>query len=239
MGHFVACQDFHHLRGLLTEQEAHDLVDVMYRHRDNRFQIIAAQKPSDLGVKVVKVRGQHRFNFLRNRHEINLFRGNLVEAFEEKARCGGNGPAPSLRMAAAMVLSHELQHANQFIEHGSKDRTFYGTKHGRGFLEGRDVQIKYDKRPAEQDARRYVDENLDVIASVLGVEAPPRLLQVSGPDDHGDHGGELDEITALFEELSEVSVKDIAEELRASGINNPVNVGRVKERLKLLGVQIR
>lgn len=222
MGHRISfdgkfTKDF---RGLISEQEVRDVVDMFYKHDEGKFVFTAERGPNGQ-------RGEHDWNGLTRTHVINLSRDNITKGFNLKQRMGGNGPAPTLKMAVVMVLTHELQHANQIHDHGHGDRNFYGVRNTS--------RVRYNRRPCERDARRFVDDNIHVIAEFVGHQMPTRRSR--GPRNM-DQDNELLDIAAVLGENEKVTLKDILDELRSSGINNPKNVERMIGILLAQGIKV-
>jgi hypothetical protein len=207
-------RDFGDWRGLLSEEQVRDLIDMFYRWDDSNFVIVGKDRKKGR-------RGSHRYFSMGNQHIITLSRPTIERGFREKQRMGGNFPAPTLELAPLMVLTHELQHANQAKIHAGTEEFF--NKRG------------YNKRPCEREAREFVDKNLDVLADYLGLELPRRHLQEVAM---GNQDQELQDVAELFEECEEVAVADIVEELRQSGINNPKNVEQVSRILFERGIRV-
>lgn len=213
MGHSVVFAEFDDFK-LLTYQEVVDLIDTFYRWDDAEFRIVG--RDSHKGR-----RGSHIYNGLERVHVITLSRPNIEAGVRAGQRMGGNGRAPNARIGAAMVLTHELQHANQSKLH-SNNEIFYRTK-------------KYNKRPCEREARQFVDDNLATIAAVMGVDVPSVPKRRSAMEAQVDP---VQEVAELLGECEEVSVGDIVDELRRAGLVNPQNVARTRQLLQERGVRI-
>lgn len=212
----------------LRAQEIADLVDAFFRFSHVPGVAILLYGKTD-GTDL----GSHICSF--DAHRIRVSPKKILPQVSAKSRCGGNKAAPNLRTGIAMVLCHELTHANQYHEHASADRhqdgKFYGV-----MASGRPIPFKhYMGRPCEVEARRTVDENMDVIHALLGKEV--RRETVAGPKD--DPMAEILGIVDGFSELKEVSVSDIRDELRLSNLNNPLNVQAAAEMLRKRGVRVR
>lgn len=197
----------------LTKTEVKDLVDVLFRTGDGSFIIHGymrvGEKPTIRGLCVSD-------NFF-GQVEIYLAPDRIVKSYHEGRPVGGNRPALSPKMAVAAVLAHELQHANQYKVHSSTHSSFFGKK-----------RSKYRARASEREARNFADENVEVIAQVLGVELPKKKSEPVQVDT-------IEMVAQLLADVGDVEVVDIVEELRGIGMNNAANVARVKELLILSG----
>lgn len=213
MAHIVTFEDFGGFQ-LLSQQDVIDLIDLFYRWGDARFHVIGHDKHPNR-------RGSHIYNGMTRTHVITLSRNNIEDGVRSAGRMGGNTKAPDSRAGAAMVLAHELQHANQSQLH-THNEVFYTVK-------------RYNRRPCERDARSFVDDNMDVIMDFLGRERPVAVKRASAMESLVNPVGE---VTDLLGECEEVSVEDIGDELRRMGANNPKNVLSVKKALSDRGVRI-
>lgn len=219
MANTVRVWNYNPNRGLISEQEIRDLVDVLFRG-DRSFHIHGVMhesraKPRPNGRKTL---GLHMFDVMTGEHDIYLDPSGIIETFEQGRPTGGNRIAPTPEMAMGMVLAHELQHANQTIVHSSHPAAFYGHKRSR-----------YRTRACEREARMFADDSVPLIAGVLGVEILKEQLVEVPPD-------ELEFIADCLAETDEIVTADIVEELRHSGLNNAVNVSRIKVLLEDRGV---
>lgn len=208
--------------GLLSEQEIRDLVDVLFRG-GRSFYVYGSMheskaKPGPSGRKTL---GLHMFHTITDEHEIYLDPIGIIETFEMSRPTGGNRIAPTPEMAMGMVLAHEIQHANQTIVHSTHPTAFYGRKRSR-----------YRTRACEREARMFADDSVPLIAGVLGVEMQKEQLVEVPPD-------ELELLADCLAEADEITTVDIVEELRQSGLNNAVNVFKVKALLEDRGVLLR
>lgn len=216
MRHLVTFDSTQDVEEHVSRAEMHDLIDMFYRWSDSSFRIVGSKRTR-------KTRGVHRFDPLARTHVIEISIPAVVWSFENGKRVGGNRPAQSLRSGVVMVLVHELQHANQSQQHSSSE-TFWR-------------QRGYTGRPCETDARRFVDEHMDMIDAFLGqTHRIPSVSPVRGSI--VDHGRQIDEITDVLGALQSVSVKDIVHELRLSGVNNARNVRLVSNRLSDKGITL-
>lgn len=198
----------------ITTQEIKDIVDVMYRWSDASFLIEISGKKGKGGV-----RGLHQLNSINNAHMITLFVNNIISSVDRKRRVGGNFPAKDIRTGIAMVLTHEVQHANQARLHGSNE-IFYTKK-------------VYASRPCEVEARNFVDENMHIINSVLCTTNHSAHLHKG---EHIPLADEIKDVAALFECCDDVSIGDIVCELRNSGINNAKNLQSIVKSLNDNGI---
>lgn len=197
----------------LHESEIRDLIDIFYRWTPGKFLIDV--KDTDRG----KLRGSHR-NTLGS-HVITLFPRVIADHVMKGLNVGGNSKASSSRLGEAMVLVHEIQHANQTGTHGSRKQIFFNA---RGYL----------GRPCERDARGFVDENRSMILNYFQepVEAPSVGLDTDDEDLQGDP---LQMVADDLGELQMVVMGDIIRKLRSVGINNAANVQTVRKILIGMG----
>lgn len=217
MGHII--QFIHVGRKILDDREVVDLIDFFYRWNDTRFEVVWERDDASNRHR----RGCHIYEHQRRTHVIKLNAQCIIRACNSGQRLGGNGTAPggSPRAGAGMVVTHELQHANQAGQHLATEK----------FYTHRD----YNTRPCEREARAFVDSNL---RQVLTLVAPELLrVQPAGGVVCADLDG-VEEVVEVLGELSEVTTADIRTELRLSGINNPINLGRVIHMLTERGVKI-
>lgn len=179
-----------------------------------------------------RARGEHKIA-LDGTHIVCLDRAKIAESYSKDQPMGGNRRARSPKMAAAMVFVHELQHANQSISHDASENFFQSGRRGWGCNSWR----SYVRRPCERDARAFVDDHYDAIAEFAGVSV--LSSDDRRPTDKGEHRDELRSVAESFEGARDVTVRDIAAELRASGMNNAKNVERVVLLLAERGVSVR
>ncbi len=134
---------------ILSEQEIQDLADVF--SRDENMDLTVR---GDMPPKRKSLRGLHSFDSTTKKHVIFLSKEEITRAFKERSRCGGNSVPKSLKMAAAMVMVHELEHGNQVVSHGLNEK-FY-------------THRNYMSRPCERGARSFVDDNMKIIEAIIG-----------------------------------------------------------------------
>ena len=201
---------------VLDRYEVEDLIELLYRWGDSKFNIIFEQKDKKSGV-----RGRAVWHSFENIHEVTLFVDTITKHFHEGKRLGGNQPAKTLKAAFAMVLAHELQHCNQKILHKNVDSAFY-TGH------------RYINLACEREARGFVDERLNEIHAYFGIENQSRSVNISQNDDE-----ELSRVIDLLGECEFITTTDINDELRASKIMNPNNFMTIKNALVERGIEIR
>lgn len=211
---------------VLSEDEVRDFIEMFYRWEDSKFLICRDEKER-------KFRGQHSQDW-SGTHIITLVEKNIKRDFDAKKRTGGNFVAPSLKIAAGMVLAHELQHANQTKLH-KHETTFYG-KAGGMTPTGKPRMKQYWGRACEREAREFVDNKMPEICAYFQTPWEGRGGPTIG--NHGDANREAAAVAELLQECSEVTMEDVKEELRASKILNPRNVIFVVEELKRNGVDI-
>lgn len=197
---------------ILTQNEVMDLIQLFYRWDDATFLIKQDENERSF-------RGQHQMT-MGNIHNITLVKKNIEKDFKTGLRIGCNHTAPTLKVAAAMVLVHELQHANQTKFHKQSETAFY-----------RDH--RYWDRACEREARAYVDEHLNEICAYFSVPPPMRRKQFG----HGVGQEEVLAVADLLCECSDVTMEDIKEELRASKVLTPGNVKIVLDIMKSRGFE--
>ena len=201
---------------VFTRDDVRDIIELFYRY-DGNFRIVGSIKQKK--GKKRKMAGEHVFDPLMNEHVVSLSREVIEMTLKWKLRLGGNGVPENMKMAVAMVLTHEIQHANQTRTHDA-DEKFYKTR-------------VYNKRPCERDARSFVDKNMSILSEFIGCKK-----QGLERNKHLRAAEEVPDIISLFDGFDRVSIHDIKEELRISGIDNPKNVERVVKDLKEKGVDI-
>jgi hypothetical protein len=193
-GHVIVFEDFSSF-DLTNKSTITDFINLFFRWNDSKFIITHDRKHP-------KRRGSHIFIPITKLHEISLSKKNIEKDFNKNTRLGGNICAPTLEVGAIMVLTHEIQHANQTMFH----------HHQKSFYKG-----KYDKKSCEVDARRFVDENFDIILEYFGLSKSTN---------------ELKEIADCLNLSDEISVEDIKLELKLSGLLNEQNIKIVQNFLK-------
>lgn len=204
---------------ILTEPEVTDLIEMFYRWGDSTFVIGCADRADFMG--------EHSGH--AGDHVITLCRSSIEHEFEAKKRVGGNLPAPNLRIAAACVLAHELQHANQTKIHRLKGK-FFGHLGGRDKL-GRTKMQRYWHRACERDARQFVDERMPEICAYF--DAPFQTMRNGGAvvaKEWTDGGPQR--VAALLREGGRATMDDIREALRAEGVLSPAAVAEVVALLR-------
>jgi hypothetical protein len=216
MANTVNLDDYEPHVGLLSKTQVKDLVDVLFRG-DRTFHIHTQMHESRRSRPTL---GLHMYSPFFDQHDIYLAPRKIRECFEAGRSAAGNRAAPDLRIAMGMVLAHELQHANQSIVHSTHPDSFYGKKRSR-----------YRMRPCEREARQFADDSIPIIAGVLGIELKKEYL-IEVPSD------ELNEVAECLAEADEITVPDIVEELRQSGLNNIVNIQKVRALLEGWDVRV-
>ena len=230
MGHSISFADqrgntLYH-GAILNEGEIMDIVELFYRWGDAKFRLLTNEKEK-------KFRGQHHMGW-DGVHEITLCEKNIKRDFDRKHRVGGNFAAPTLKCAAAMVLVHELQHANQTKLHKHQS-SFYGNMGGET-ANGRTRMKHYWGRACEREAREYVDNNMAEICAYF--QAPWQGGRTTTMVSTKESIGEAQAVAELLQECPQVTLEDVKDELRASKILNPANVRLVIDFLKKNGKDI-
>jgi hypothetical protein len=223
-GHRFVFEGLDKAHGAVTEQMLREFVQLYYRWEDTTFRIVIAENPSEMRkihcdprIKNT-IRGESRYNYVAREHTITLVRSNIEKDFMAGAVMGGDNFSPqTLSMAYAMVLVHEIQHANQYKVHSSKER-FWNSR-------------TYRDRACEREARQKVDESINEIAAYFGAQPVRRHKQ------HVENGlEELEDVVGLLLECDTITIDDVRDELRMSKILNPKNVQIVMQMLKNEGV---
>lgn len=219
MAHRVQFEEWAEARRLISEEEVRALVDLLFRGEDASFTLHGCLPPGTSRAHRSGLGGRHTLE-MDGVHTIHLVPENVRRRASRGGPIGGNRRIGDPRLAMGLVLAHELQHANQTL-----------IKHGDGFY-GKPFQT-YQGRAAEREARQFADDNLDVVAGVLKIELPREGFVADATE------ADLDDLAECFCDLDSVHVRDIADELRADGMNNPENVRKVRERLEAMGVSIQ
>lgn len=217
MANHILLDNYMAQHGRLLSGQVKDLIDVLFRGDDRTVRIHSYMHESRLRKPTL---GLHMYSPFFREHDIYLAPEKIKSCFEEGRSPAGNKKAPDLKIAVGMVLAHELMHANQAIIHTGHPESFYGKKRSR-----------YRMRPCEREARAFADESIPVIAGVLGIELKKEQL-VDVPED------EVQLVAECLAETDEVSIQDIVEELRQSGLNNIVNLQKVKTLLESWDVSV-
>ena len=215
---------------LLTPEVICDFIDMFYNYDTDKQTkwIISLDEKADFN-------GQHWYNPNVKEHHVVFCEKNIRKHFEKGRRdFGGNVKVPNLTVntAAALVLAHELQHANQSKLHKGNE-LFYGYLGGFN-SQGRPRMKNYKGRACERDAREFVDAHLNEIFAYFNLPPPRRnkVLVVNDSD-------ELADVANILCECPEISMDDVRNELRASNILNPKNVQRLLEILHDRGVEFK
>jgi len=209
MSNNIKFSDFDEHEVGLTKTEVKDLVDVLYRGTDGIFTIhgemLKGEKKTVRGLCVMDV----FFGVI----DIYIAPDRIAKSFAKGISIGGNKPALSYKTAVAAVLAHELQHANQYLVHDVKSSAFFGK-----------TRSKYRARASEREARNFADENASIIAEVIGIHVSKPEVKDIAPD-------ELIQVAESLSGTNGITMSDIVEELRLSGLNNAVNFTIVKNIL--------
>lgn len=219
MAHSLIFNGFHDF--ILSEDEIEDIVEMFYRWDDATFVFERDEQEK-------KFRGQHQSGFA-GRHFITLSKKNIIRDFTAGKPIGSNYIAPTLKIAAAMVIAHELQHANQDKFHKG-EKGFYGHKNGTTPT-GRERKQQYWNRACEREARSFVEEHMTEICAYFAVPYQNGRI-VGGVVAKADANREALAVAELLREGSTITMDDIKEELRISKILTPTNVKIVIDELK-------
>jgi hypothetical protein len=220
---FEGMEDF-----ALSESEIKDIVEMFYRWEDSKF-VFDQDKMAKR-----TYRGQHVCMW-DGTHKISFSMKNIEKDFKNKQRIACNMPAPTLKVAAAMVLAHELQHANQEKLHKG-EMGFYGRMQGTT-KNGNPRMKQYWGRACEREARAFVEEHLNEICAYFA--APFQMRRKAATiGDNGSENREVSAVAALLKECPQVTMDDVRDELRASKILTPANVQAVLGILRKAKVNI-
>lgn len=210
------------MRSLLSENDVRDILEMFFRSPSGMFRIVGS-----LPKVRPTVRGQHTYYPSSELHEIYLSRNVIERAFSQQSAMGGNFKLPTLRMAAVCVLVHEIQHANQAVVHG-----------GKSTINRRVPFRRYMTRPCEMDARSFVDEHMEEIAAFCDYDLS-QFKPERGEHEEGEISQEIQEIFDVLSLCEEgVSIRDLTEELRSSGINTPGNIRTLQNLLEDQGITV-
>lgn len=219
MAHKIVFHDFQDFT-LLTQAQVRDMIEMFYRGGDTNFVIVAANpsKSSQLA--------NAAYEAFSNTHTITISEKRIRKHCTD-GYAGGDLPAPDIKTAAASILVHELQHANQNLLHKGNG-LFYGNLGGTN-AKGQPRMKHYRGRACEREARAYADEKMNEICAYFGHPPVARRAE-NRTEDHA----ELDAVIDLLAEIDNPTMNDIKDELRASGLLRPNNVMIVKKELSLL-----
>jgi hypothetical protein len=181
----------------LTKEEVQDIVDLLFRGDAPFFIYGVMAKDAKKGT-----RGRHEF--LGNCHVVHLDGRAIVQDVSEGLPVGGTIYVPDPRLGTAMVLAHEVQHANQHLDHARADKSFWGNKRSR-----------YMNRASERDARMFADQNMRVLAEILGI---PLQREQENFETVGRALKPLWEILTETDEI--ISRDDLLKEMRVLGIGD-------------------
>lgn len=208
MTHVITFYNFHVLEEYISKEEITDIIDLFYKWRDSKFSIVCLDERSNL-------RGLYMYKEFEKMHVITLNLFSIQNSILKKMRVGGNFPSTSVRIGIAMVLVHEIQHANQGGVH-KRNEHFY-------------THENYETRPCEQEARYTVDSNMRSILSILNEDdfcyLPIYKNEIVVKDS-------VEDVARIFKSFAQVSIFDIIEELRLSGLNCPKNVLKIRSLLE-------
>jgi len=224
MAHTFTFENFDYF--LLTKEEVMDIVELFYRWEDAKFRFVDGKCSKSTYL------GQHNYGW--DGVHIITFNKKLIErCFERKVSIGGNfSIAPTVKMAAAQVIVHELMHANQEkLHHGEKG--FYGIKNGVTKT-GKPKMARYHGRACEREARDYVDVKMNELLAYFNLPSQkgPKVAMV---ETKAEVNREAAAVSELLQECSKVTFEDINDELRASKIMSPANFMAVVSELKKRG----
>jgi hypothetical protein len=224
MGHTVIFQDFDE-KFPLSKKEIEALIDLYYRWDDTTFYI-------NHEINKKSARGEHNSDWAGN-HYIALAKKAIHNSFNKKQAIGGTIVPPTLKVACACTLVHELQHANQVKFHKG-EMGFYGRMSGVN-AKGNPRMKHYWGRACEREARAYVDEHINEICAFFAVDPPRPTVSMGGRVGQD----EVMSVADLLCECEEVTLDDIKDELRISKVLTPNNFKTVMAELKKRGFKIK
>lgn len=222
MAHNIKFVDFQGF-DLLSTLQVKELIEMFYRGGDTNFVI------STDDFKGKSTMGNASYDGFTKTHTIKLCQRNITKFFNLTGQSGGDLKAPSVKAAAASVLTHELQHCNQNLIHKGNG-IFWGRLGGTN-IKGQPRMKRYRGRACEREARAYADEKLNEVCAYFGLPFAARRAE-NRTEDHE----ELDDVIDLLMEVDGPTMDDIKDELRASGLLRPNNVMIVKKELAEQGV---
>lgn len=224
MGHIVIFENFDDNFPLSTK-EIRELIDLFYRWEDTTFTI-------DHKITKSGTRGEHTSDW-SGKHYISLAKRAIANSFKKNTPCGGTIRAPTLKVACAATLVHELMHANQ-VKYHKGEMGFYGKMLGET-AKGRPRMKHYWGRACEREARAYVDEHFNEICAYFAVDPPRPTVSMDGRVGQDEVMGVAD----ILCECEEVTLDDIKDELRISKALTPSNFKTVVEEMKKRGFKIK
>lgn len=216
MAHNIKFVDFQGF-DLLNTLQIKELIEMFYRGGDTNFIITTNEKePKNLG--------HASYCGFSRTHTVMLCKKNIKKYFALTGQSGGDLKAPDLKVAAASVLLHELQHCNQNLIH--KGNGIFWGQLGGYQSDGKPRMKRYRGRACEREARAFADDKLNELCAYFGLPPCARRAE-NRAEDHE----ELDAVIDLLMEIDNPTMDDIKDELRASGLLRPNNVMIVKKEL--------
>lgn len=220
MAHNIKFLDFQGF-DLLSTLQIKELIEMFYRGGDVNFVISSLDHPKNLG--------DASYDGFSRTHTIRLSKKNIKKYFSLTGQSGGDLRAPDIKVAAASVLLHELQHCNQNLLH--KGNGIFWGKLGGVQKDGKPRMKRYRGRACEREARMFADERLNELCAYFNL--PPAGRR---PENRAEDHEELDAVVDLLAEIDNPTMDDIRDELRVSGLLRPSNVMIVKRELLEMGV---
>lgn len=151
----MAFRETEALERILTRQQVADIIDLVYRGRDGNFIVYGVPCTMSGTRGHIGTCSSGRTPELGLVHQIWIAAEKIIR-FDKKGKIPGGGSKTPIDIVhgTALVLVHEVQHANQSIDHLPGHALYQGS---------------YRKRPCEVDARRRADEMYHEIAVYLGL----------------------------------------------------------------------
>lgn len=209
MGHKVTFTSYRSEWNIvLPRQSVLDAIDLFYEGNDTTFIIVGVESKAGRRGSCLSVGGIHT---------ITLSLSTIRQHLAENLRMGGNKTHASVKEAALSVLVHELQHANQNLKHDRNSRFWRG---------------QYFTRPCEVDARGFADQQKDTISILTGKDMVSIINVGTAQEDN------IESIIEVLSFSDGISLDDIIHELKAVGLYNSINVGRVMHELVQAGKTI-
>lgn len=222
MAHNIKFLDFQGF-DLLSTLQIKELIEMFYRGGDVNFVITTEE------FKGKNTLADASYDGFSKTHTIRLCKRNITKFFNLTGQSGGDLKAPTIKVAAASVLLHELQHCNQNLLH--KGNGIFWGKMGGLREDGKPRMKQYRGRACEREARMFADDHLNELCAYFNLPPAGRRAE-NRAEDHE----ELDDVIDLLAEIDNPTMDDIRDELRASGLLRPSNVMIVKKELATMGV---
>lgn len=206
----IVCDGFNPV--LLTKQQVKEIIELFFNGTDTKFCVMTGSGKASSR----SARGVHIYNLLGGYHEIYLNTPLIINHYSRRLPMGGNRVAVSVQHAAALVLCHEVQHANQTLKHRSEHEFYKG---------------KYRARACEREAREFADKNYDMLAAFVGKQIVKHRSGDYVPCDMG-------RLIESLKEAGTVTFDDVREGLRLTDSNNAKSFEVLVSSLREAGVRV-